>query len=208
MGLPGVASPEVFAVLLETWLWLWDFFFCQLPVISITESESIYRFGSTVSLVTKRHRQGTVSWCRRSQARSHQPLEHLRVTNRPYSSAAPSSSPPHHVSKLTSLTAPQTALCLRPPYTPSSSLPCICPLILMDKNISLCLLFDPDFHTLEHPSIPAWPRGKCCLSLTVMRRSGGLHAAGCDGLHELIWNPWVPFCVFFFFICFRGEKVK
>lgn len=26
MGLPGVASPEVFAVLLETWLWLWDFF--------------------------------------------------------------------------------------------------------------------------------------------------------------------------------------
>uniref|UniRef100_A0A8D2KJ49 Estrogen related receptor beta n=2 Tax=Marmotini TaxID=337730 RepID=A0A8D2KJ49_UROPR len=31
--------------------------------------------GSTVSLVTKRHRQGTVSWCRRSRTTSHQPLE-------------------------------------------------------------------------------------------------------------------------------------
>lgn len=46
MGLCGVVGPEVFAVLLETWLWLWDFFFfCQLPVISITELGSIYRLG-------------------------------------------------------------------------------------------------------------------------------------------------------------------
>lgn len=46
MGLGGVESLELFAVCLrpgygcETF-----FFFCQLPVISITESGSIYRLG-------------------------------------------------------------------------------------------------------------------------------------------------------------------
>ena len=47
MELGGVESLELFfAILFKTWLWLWDFFFfCQLPVISITESGSIYRLG-------------------------------------------------------------------------------------------------------------------------------------------------------------------
>lgn len=33
MGLCGVVGPEVFAVLLETWLWLWDFFFFSVSCL-------------------------------------------------------------------------------------------------------------------------------------------------------------------------------
>lgn len=112
MGLRGVGSPEVFAVLLETWLWLWDFFFFSVSCLLYQSRSRDLFIGWEYCVLS--HKETQTGDC---QLVSEEPSHESSASGTPEGNrssllAAPSSSQPHHVSKLTSVTPPRTALCL------------------------------------------------------------------------------------------------